>query len=314
MPEYLGIDSSNYTSSAALCRDKEVIANEKQLLPVEDGALGLRQSDAVFHHVKNLPVVLERALADAVGLSAVGVSSAPREEIGSYMPCFLAGQAMARSVAAALRIPVYTFSHQAGHIMAALYSAGAQEMMSGPFIAFHVSGGTTEALLVSPDAERILTCRKIAGSLDLKAGQAVDRVGRLLGLPFPAGPALDRLAANGRSPERPRPTMKGADCCLSGIENQCAAFLAAGRAPEEVARYCIDAILAALDATCRILLAEHGPLPLLFAGGVMSNSTIRAALQETYGGRFAEPAFSSDNAAGVALLAEALHTGRGASG
>ena len=176
-----------------------------------------------------------------------------------------------------------------------------QELAAAPFIAFHVSGGTTEALLVTPDAARVLTCRKIAGSLDLKAGQAVDRIGRLLGLPFPAGPALDRLAAHGRSPERPRPTMKGADCCLSGIENKCAAYLAAGRPPEDIARYCIDSILAAL---------EYGPLPLLFAGGVMSNSTIRAALSEKYGGHFAEPAFSSDNAAGIALLAEAAHARR----
>ncbi len=310
MPEYLGIDSSNYTSSAALCRDGEVLVNAKQLLPVEDGALGLRQSDAVFHHVRNLPAILEQALTAASEISAVGVSTAPREEAGSYMPCFLAGQALARSVAAALHVPVYSFSHQAGHIMAALYSAGVQELAAAPFIAFHVSGGTTEALLVTPDAARVLTCRKIAGSLDLKAGQAVDRVGRLLGLPFPAGPALDRLAANGRSPERPRPSMKGADCCLSGIENKCAAYLAAGRPPEDIARYCIDSILAALDASCRFLREEYGPLPLLFAGGVMSNSTIQAALSEKYGGHFAKPAFSSDNAAGIALLAEAAHARR----
>lgn len=311
MPEYLGIDSSNYTSSAALCRDGRVLVNAKQFLPVEAGTLGLRQSDAVFHHVRNLPAVLEEALAAASGISAVGVSCAPRDENGSYMPCFLAGQAMARSIAAALGIPLYTFSHQAGHIMAALYSAGMRELAASPFIAFHVSGGTTEALLVTPDAERIFACRKIAGSLDLKAGQAVDRVGRLLGLPFPAGPALDRLAAGGRSPERPRPTMKGADFCLSGIENKCGVLLTAGHTPEEVARYCIDSILAALDAACQFLRKEYGSLPLLFAGGVMANSVIRSSLGEKYGGHFAEPAFSSDNATGTALLAEFRHLRRG---
>lgn len=303
MNSFFGIDSSNYTSSAAVFSGGEITANCKRLLPVEEGELGLRQSAAIFHHVKNLPGVIESAMQQAENIAALGVSTKPRNAPGSYMPCFLAGKAMAKSISSALGVPLFGFSHQAGHIMAALYSAGRPELVETKFIAFHVSGGTTEAVLVSPDPDDIIKCEFLASSLDLKAGQAVDRTGKLLGLNFPAGAALDPLAAAGKTPEKPRPVMKGADCCLSGIENKCAKFIRDGLPAEDVARYCIDSILAALDRMTEILLSEQGDLPLLFAGGVMSNSLINKALSEKYGALFAAPEFSSDNAAGIAILA-----------
>lgn len=302
MRSVVGIDSSNYTSSCAVWQAGEIVANEKQLLPVKNGELGLRQSDAVFHHVKNLPAIIEAALSGAHTPSAVGVSVRPRDAQGSYMPCFLAGASMARAMAAALKIPLYEFSHQAGHIAAALYSAGRLDLLEQKFIAFHVSGGTTEALLVTPDADTSVHCELIAKSLDLKAGQAVDRVGQLLGLPFPAGMALDALAVQGKSPMRPRPVFKDCDVHFSGLENQAAELLRRGACAQDIARYCIDYILAALDGMTEGLLKKYGELPLLFAGGVMSNSTICAALTEKYGAHFAKPAFSSDNAAGIAVL------------
>lgn len=303
MRSFFGIDSSNYTSSAAVFDGSRILANEKRLLPVREGELGLRQSDAVFHHIQNLPEMIRAAMRPAEGIRAVGVSVRPRDAAGSYMPCFLAGKAMADSIAAALCVPVYEFSHQAGHIMAALYSAGCMELAEQPFIAFHLSGGTTEALMVTPGEDSFFDCRRIASSLDLKAGQAVDRVGRMLGLPFPSGPQVDALSQGGVCPEKPRPVLKGADCCLSGLENKCAAFLKAGEPSENIARYCIAYILATLDAMCRRLLEQYGALPLVFAGGVMSNTLISRALRERYGAHFAAPAFSSDNAAGIAILA-----------
>ncbi len=303
MHNTLGIDTSNYTSSAAVYAGGTVVANEKQLLPVKAGQLGLRQNDALFHHTVNLPEVLNRALAQADRLEAVGVSVRPRDVAGSYMPCFLAGKAQANAVAAALGIPLYEFSHQCGHIAAAAYSAGAPQLLGQPLLAFHVSGGTTDALLVEPDPDRILRCTQLAGSLDLKAGQAIDRVGRMLGLPFPAGPALEMLAETGVAPEKPRPTLKGMDCCLSGLENQCRSFLERGAAPADVARYCLDAVCCTLDAMAKLLQQAYPGLPLLFAGGVMSNAGIRRRFTEKYGAYFAQPAFSADNAAGIALLA-----------
>lgn len=305
MLKVLGIDSSNYTSSAAVWQDGKIISNAKQLLPVKEGELGLRQSDAVFHHVQNLPGVIESALSGGGAVSAIGVSVRPRDVEGSYMPCFTVGQALARAMAVSLSVPVFTFSHQVGHIAAALYSAGRLSLLREKFIAFHVSGGTTEAVLVTPDKDKFVSCELLAGSLDLKAGQAVDRVGGMLGLGFPAGMQLDKLAVGGKSPIKPRPVFKGCDCCFSGIENKAAGLVKSGEKTENIARYCIDYICAALDGMTERLLDKYGALPLVFAGGVMSNSIIRNKLSGKYGAVFAAPEFSSDNGAGVAILAAA---------
>lgn len=219
------------------------------------------------------------------------------------MPCFTVGLGTAKVLAQAAGVPLYRFSHQAGHIAAALYSAKRLDWMEQRFLAFHVSGGTTEAVLVTPSREEILHAEIVASSLDLKGGQAVDRTGVLLGLPFPAGPELEKLALQWDAPIKVRPVMKGSDCCLSGIENQCRKLFETGHPKEEIARYCLESIRAALEGMCSALLEEYGNLPVLFAGGVMSNSLIRSALTQRFGASFAEPAFSADNAAGVAVLA-----------
>ncbi len=304
MSVYLGIDTSNYTTSAALY-DSETreITQVKKLLPVREGELGLRQSDAVFHHVRQLPELLETLLgSSSAEIAAFGVSDRPQEQDGSYMPCFLAGCGTARALSAAAHKPLYRFTHQQGHVAAALFGAGCAAWRQQPFLAFHVSGGTTDALLVRPDAERILHCETVAHSLDLKAGQLIDRVGGMLGLAFPAGPALERLAEQGTGDYRPRPTLREGGCHLSGVENQCRALLDKGEAPAEIARFCLCSVLAALDGMTAALRKTYGELPLLYAGGVMSNRFLRTELEQAYGGRFAPPAFSADNAAGIALL------------
>lgn len=301
MRDVLGIDTSNYTTSAALLR-AGAVSQRKMLLPVKSGELGLRQSDAVFHHVQQLPQVLEKLLEESPSIGAVGVSDRPRDAAGSYMPCFTVGLGTAKAVSLALGVPLHTFSHQAGHIAAALYSAGRLDLAGDRFLAFHVSGGTTEAVLVTPDGSRGFHTGLIARSLDLKGGQAVDRVGALLGLAFPAGPALEQLARGSAARFSVRPSMKGADCSLSGIENRCRALLQEGRPKEDVAAFCLQSILAALDAMAAALLKQYGNLPLVFAGGVMANRMIREELTEKYGAYFAEPEFSADNAAGIAVL------------
>lgn len=300
---YLGIDTSNYTTSAALYREDQSVTHSKRLLPVKKGQLGLRQSDAVFHHVQQLPQILELLLRQHPVLRAIGASSRPRSAEGSYMPCFTVGLSTAKILADTLGIPLYPCSHQENHIAAALYSAGRLELLGQTFLAFHVSGGTTEAVLVEPDAEHLIGTRLVASSLDLKGGQAVDRVGVMLGLSFPAGPELERLALQSDAKFKIHPTMRGCDCSLSGIENQCRAMLDKGVPKEEIARFCLLSLLAALDAMCGALLKEYGDLPVLFAGGVMSNSIIRQALTQRWGASFATPEFSADNAAGAAILA-----------
>ena len=306
MGNYLGIDTSNYTTSAARFSEGK-IEQQKQLLPVKEGQLGLRQSDAVYHHVQQLPQVAEPLLRQTGDTTAIGVSVRPRDRDGSYMPCFSVGYGFAKSLSDALHVPLYTFSHQAGHIAAALYSAGQLRLMDKPFLAYHVSGGTTEAVLVTPDKESVFATEIVSQSLDLKGGQAVDRTGLLLGLSFPAGRGLEALALQCTERIRVKPTMKGRDFCLSGIENQCQTLQKQGTPPSYIARYCLEALSAALEGSCKQLLKEYGDLPVLFAGGVMSNRIIRENLTGKFGAHFASPEFSTDNAAGVAILAAIQH-------
>lgn len=306
MNKFLGIDTSNYTTSTAFYNaETGEIVQKKKLLPVKEGQLGLRQSDAVFHHTVQLPDMTEELFKEVNDYpEAVGVSVSPRDSAGSYMPCFLAGASVARSLSAAMKIPCRTFSHQSGHIMAALYSANALELRSDKFLAFHLSGGTTEAVLVTPDKDLVFKKELVASSLDLKAGQAVDRVGVMLGLKFPAGKELEVLAQSADKTYRVRPSMKGADCSLSGIENKCKKLVETGETPANVALYCLTSVLAALDGMTEALLEQYGDMPVVYAGGVMSNKFIRGKIEEKYGGKvyFAQPEFSCDNAAGIALL------------
>ena len=301
---FLGIDTSNYTTSSALYDfEKGEIIQQKKLLPVKEGELGLRQSDAVFAHVKQLGgIVKELFNGKKYEIDAVGVSTRPRDIDGSYMPCFLVGDMVSETLSSVMNVPKYEFSHQQGHIAAALFSAGRLDLMNEKFIAFHLSGGTTEALLVTPDENRIIKCEKVAGSADLKAGQAVDRVGVMLGLPFPAGKYLEELALSSTAKFKIKPTMKGAECCLSGIENKCRKMLDSGEKHEDIALFCLKSVEAALCGMTDALISEYGKLPLIYAGGVMSNKIIRKTMEEKYGGIFAKPEFSSDNAAGIAVL------------
>ena len=270
--------------------------------------MGLRQSDALFHHVKQLPDIMAALRAEDGGaIDCVGASDRPQQVDGSYMPCFLAGAGAAKEIAACLGVPLYYFTHQQGHVAAALYATGHLDWMERPFLAFHVSGGTTDALLVTPDDDSLIRCRVVAHSLDLKAGQLVDRVGGMLGLSFPAGPALENLALQSNQTYRPKPSMDGANCHLSGVQNQCEAMLKKGASPSDTALFCLKSIEAALATMTERLFEEYGDLPLLYAGGVMSNGIIRQSLTERFGGSFAPPMFSADNAAGIAVLTAMQH-------
>lgn len=301
---YLGIDTSNYTTSVALY-DGRQIYQWKRLLRVKQGERGLRQSDALFQHTVNLPELM-REMGESLKqpLTAVGVSDKPRNIQGSYMPCFLAGCSAAASISAAAGLPLFTTSHQIGHILAALYSVKRLDLIDREFIAFHVSGGTTEALLITPDEREIIKARIIAESSDLKAGQAIDRVGVMLGLDFPAGKELDALAAASEAEFRIKPSFAGNNCSLSGIENQCRKMWETGVIKEDISKYCIESVYAAIEQTAQLLITQYGELPLLFAGGVMSNSMIRSKIEKKYTqALFAARDFSCDNAAGIAVQA-----------
>lgn len=301
----LGIDTSNYTTSAALYDTAaESITQAKQILPVKQGERGVRQSEALFHHTRQLPELLQ-ALFKTVStarIEAVGVSVKPRREEGSYMPCFLAGVSAAKAIASAMHIPLFELSHQEGHIAAALYSAKCLNLLEDRFIAFHISGGTTEALLVSPDKNYVFSTQIAAKSLDLKAGQAIDRIGVMLGLQFPAGAELEQLAEKSSAKYKPHASMKAQNCSLSGIENKCKAMLEQGVLPADIALFCMDSVIAAVEGMLIAMLKEFGPLPVVFSGGVTSNKRMRTYFSQNYTAVFAEPAYSADNAAGVSVL------------
>lgn len=303
----LGIDTSNYTTSAALYNTETgEVLQSKMLLPVKSGEKGVRQSDAVFHHTAQLPMViadLKKKSGDLSGIEAIGVSTRPRSVENSYMPCFTVGTSTAKILSDIMCLPLWEFSHQEGHIAAALYSSDMTSLMNEEFIAFHVSGGTTEALLVKGNGYGFDT-QMIASSLDLKAGQAIDRTAVMLGLPFPGGRYLEELALECDEIIQCKPTMRGCDCSLSGIENKCRKLLSDGAAKPYIAKFCITAVMNSIIGMTDAILKEYGNLPVIYAGGVMSDIIIQKELSARYSGaHFAAPEYSCDNAAGIALLA-----------
>lgn len=297
---YIGFDTSNYTTSIATYDGNE-IKQAKQVLSVKQGEKGLRQSDAVFQHTVNMPRLIQELSFGEI--DAVGVSNRPRNIDGSYMPCFLVGENTATVLSKVNSVPMYKTSHQVGHILAALYSANKLDLINEPFIAFHLSGGTTEALMVEPDDEEIIKARIISESTDLKAGQAIDRAGVMLDLKFPCGKELDRLSTLSQKNYKIKPTMLGDNCSLSGVENKAKKMIEDNEAPEDVAKFVLTYIAETVSSMLKAVIEKYGDLPVIFSGGVSSNSLLRDTINKRYNAYFAESEFSLDNAAGVAIYA-----------
>ncbi len=301
---FLGVDTSNYTTSVALVsEDKTILLNARRLLPVKEGEVGLRQQNALFEHTKNLPELFEenRELFSRFRIAAIGVSARPRDVEGSYMPCFLAGVSAASASAVSAGIPLYRFSHQCGHIRAALHGAGIEP--EGRFTALHVSGGTTEMLLAERTAEGFST-RITGGTLDLCAGQAIDRTGVMLGFPFPCGRYLEEAALTYQgSLPRPQISVRERTFNLSGLQNLAERDYVRHRDKARTSLFVLEFIAASLKWIIEAQLASYGRMPVLCAGGVMSNSIIKKRLSRIKGVAFAPPELSADNAVGTALLA-----------
>ncbi|MBQ9228653.1 MAG: peptidase M22 [Eubacterium sp.] len=297
---YIGFDTSNYTTSVAAF-DGQRIIQYKKMLTVKSGEKGLRQSEAVFQHTVNLPALVAQLPEEAV--RAVGVSARPRNAEGSYMPCFLVGKGVAAAYAKGAGARLYTTSHQVGHILAALYSCDKLSLLQHPFLALHLSGGTTEVLLVQPDAEAVLRAEKVAESLDLKAGQAIDRAGVMLGLPFPCGKALDALSLQATAEYKIKPSMKGCCCSLSGVENKAKKLLETGESNENIAAFVLRSVCVSVDAMLQAVREQYGDLPVVFSGGVSSNTMLRRQYEGAPAVYFAAPEYSLDNAAGCAVYA-----------
>ena len=297
----LGFDTSNYTTSIAFYDGADGL-NISKLLPVKAGELGLRQSDAVFSHTKSLPELSGRLFSNIQvdRIDAVGVSTRPRAVDGSYMPCFMVGYSHAKLLADLLGVPLIEVSHQQGHIVASAWSAKRLELLDQPHLAWHLSGGTTELLLVEPDGKNV-RCTKIGGTSDISAGQLIDRTGQLLGLPFPAGRHLDQLSQTAVGQEVFKVKCPDMEFSLSGVQNKVQQFYSKNRKADETAAYALRCVAMAVSQATDNACRAYPGLPVIFSGGVASNSLLRSSL-ERFDPVFAKPEFSTDNAMGVAVL------------
>ena len=298
----IGIDTSNYTTSIAFF-DGIGGENCSRLLPVKQGELGLRQSDAVFAHIKSLPELSGRLFShvEAKNITAVGVSTRPRAVEGSYMPCFMVGYTHAKMLSDALGVPLVEVSHQQGHVAASLWSAGHMELMDEPHLAWHLSGGTTELLLVEPEGKNV-TCTKIGGTTDISAGQLIDRTGQLLQLPFPSGKHLDALSREAKMKETFKVKCADMQFSLSGVQNKVQQFHEKNSVPAETAAYALRCVAKAVYLATEQALKAYPGLRVVFSGGVASNSMLREIIAPL-NPIFSQPQFSTDNAMGVAVLA-----------
>lgn len=314
---FLGLDTSAYTTSAAVIDNNgNLVDEERQLLTVLPGERGLQQSQAVFQHIQNLPMIITRLFERCSDLSlgdltGVAVSQRPRPVEGSYMPVFRVGLSLAESLSTMSRVFLKRVSHQEGHLRAGLFSAGGPT--ADRFLAVHFSGGTSELLKV----DRLtggFAINILGATTDLHAGQLVDRVGVRLGLPFPAGPALEALANKSQTPEESPfylpSAVKGCNFSFSGAETKARSWIETGGSPINVARAVEACIAKTLEKVLRQAIRDTGIKDILFVGGVMANQYLRQRLKQRLEHPaiqaklcFAAPHLSSDNAVGVALLA-----------
>ena len=299
----IGFDTSNYTTSVAWF-DGIKGENCSKLLPVQEGALGLRQSDAVFHHTKSLPELSGRLFCHMnEKITAVGVSTKPRWVECSYMPCFMVGYSHAKLLSDVFSVPLFEVSHQQGHVAACLWSADRMDLMDKPHLAWHLSGGTTELLLVEPHGKNV-KCTRIGGTSDISAGQLVDRTGQLLQLNFPAGRALDELQRQSQNREYFPVKCNGLEFSLSGVQNKVQAYFA-DHSREDTAAYALRSVIHAIRKATENAKIMYPGLEVVFSGGVSSNSLLRQEMGET-GCVFCPGQYSTDNAMGVAVLAHRL--------
>lgn len=309
MKAVLGIDTSCYTTSCAIADENfAVLAHDRILLPVKEGMRGLRQNEAVFLHLKHLPLLFDRLKTQTkVKIAALCVSAKPTEAIDSYMPVFKAGLSIAQSIAALMEIPCYFTDHQNGHLTAALIDVSP---MPKEHLALHLSGGTTDLLLVSPHKLNTL-----ATSVDLHAGQLIDRIGVTLGLPFPSGPELEKMAASGKTMGRYGVSLKGLNCHFSGCEAQALRDIKLENIKkEDIASEVFDFLARTVQRMLIAAQQETGIDDVLIFGGVASSKLLRLLLMNrlklngsSLNITFGKPEFSGDNAAGVALIGARRH-------
>ncbi len=307
-PLLFGIDTSCYTTSIAVVNEaRELIFHDRKLLSVKEGMRGLRQSDALFQHIKNLPELVSRAKQNITfsNIKKISVSERPRPVSDSYMPVFMGGTSFAKVIAEALGIPLQYYSHQEGHMMAGLWSAQAQYLIRQPFLCFHISGGTTELLHVNGTTDGF-EIKIIGGTKDLHAGQFIDRIGVSMSLPFPCGPHLEKIALQTELSIPIPVSVKDTWIHFSGSETHAQRLIIKGENQQSIALGVFRSIAMSVEKVVANAVKKTGIKDVLMVGGVCANTIMKRYLLDKLNGKaivhFAEPAFSTDNAVGIALL------------
>lgn len=297
MSLYLGIDTSNYTTSVAVVGDCQ--ANARKIIDIKEGMRGIRQSDGVFVHLKELPQLFDTLEIDMSKVSAIGVSTTPRRCEGSYMPVFLAGESFAKVIAKSLGVPLYAYSHQEGHIMAGILSGGFFELLEKPFLAVHLSGGTTEILKCEYKNNHFET-EIVGGTLDISAGQLIDRLGVKMGMKFPCGKEVDALSRGcAEKAMKLKTSVNGGYINFSGMETRLLDMVGAYDNA-----YLAKSALTFIGESITKAINSIDASDVLFVGGVASNSLLRKYFEENISAdvHFATPELSCDNAVGIAEL------------
>lgn len=314
----LGIESSCDETAAAVLVDGVVRSNVVASQEVHAKWGGVVPELASRAHQEHIVPVVREALAQA-GVEKSGLSGIAFTQGPGLIGALLVGACFARSLAQALNIPLLAVDHIQAHVLAHLIRDGAERPVpSFPFINLTVSGGHTQLVLVrSP-----LDMEVLGHTLDDAAGEAFDKGGKILGLPYPAGPLVDRYAHSGdaQSFDMPVPAIPGLDFSFSGIKTAFLGVVRKGEAErptfaqdhrDDLCASLQRAIIDHLLAKTRRAMRDHGIRSIGIAGGVAANSGLRARLIEL-GARegwdvFVPPfAYCTDNAAMIAMAGHHL--------
>jgi N6-L-threonylcarbamoyladenine synthase len=295
----LGIDTSCYTTSlVAIDQNNHILFEDRISLEVKDGHLGLRQSQAFFQHIRNLPILYEKCLnvIDPANIGSVCVSSQPRNVKDSYMPVFTAGVNLGKIMAKSLKCQYLEISHQENHLLAVAFD----HLLPETFIGVHISGGTSEILKVN-NKERMFS-EIIGKSLDLSFGQLIDRIGLYMGLAFPCGKKLDQLRTDPKNRYQLKLSIKELSFNLSGFENKLKGFYDQDHDLSKVSNTLFYYLALILSQVLKEALRDSNLETVVLSGGVSANSYLREFLVKTIDACviFPEIPYATDHALGNA--------------
>lgn len=308
----LAIESScDDTAAAVLCNDK-VLSNIVARQAVHEEFGGVVPELASRAHQQNIvPVVdvaLKKAGVDKSQLSAIAFTQGP-----GLMGSLLVGTSFAKSLALALNIPLIAVNHMQGHILAHFIDEEGYDKPEFPFLAMTISGGHTQIIRV----DDYFKMEVIGETTDDAVGEAFDKSAKILGLPYPGGPLIDKYAREGNPKAFPftKPKVPGLDFSFSGLKTQILYFVQKNTAQnQEFVHQNINDICASIQHTIinilmdklKLAVAQTGIKQVAIGGGVSANSGIRQALKDAeskYGWKTFVPKFeyTTDNAAMIGI-------------